>query len=102
MKNLSITQQYLLCILKKNGKLSTLEMEKTTCLAASGVLELLLDNVFSFDGKKLSVQAELPEDKIYLRSVYEVVKRKQPVKFENVVFIDRNASIKKPAMHPFS
>ncbi len=85
MKNLSITQQYLLCILKKNGKLSTLEMEKTTCLAASGVLELLLDNVFSFDGKKLSVQAELPEDKIYLRSVYDVVKRKQPVKFENVV-----------------
>ena len=28
MKNLSTTQQYFLCILKKNGKISSLEMEE--------------------------------------------------------------------------
>ncbi|WP_277239748.1 hypothetical protein [Merdimonas faecis] len=85
MKNLSTTQQYFLCILKKNGKISSLEMEKTTCLAASAVVELLMEDVLAFDGKKLSVQAPLPEEKSYLRQVYDVVEKKQPVKFENVI-----------------
>ena len=74
-----------LCILKKNGKISSLEMEKTTCLAASAVVELLMEDVLAFDGKKLSVQALLPEEKSYLRQVYDVVAKKQPVKFENVI-----------------
>lgn len=85
MKNLSTTQQYFLCILKKNGKISSFEMEKTTCLAASAVVELLMDDILALDGKKLSVQTPLPEEKIYLRRVYDVVWKKQPVKFESVV-----------------
>ena len=85
MKNLSTTQQYFLCVLKKNGKISSLEMEKTTCLAASAIVELLMDNILTLDGKKLSVQAPLPEDKSYLRQVYYVVMKKQPVKFESVM-----------------
>ena len=85
MKNLSTPQQYFLCILKKNGKISSLEMEKTTCLAASAVVELLMDDVLALDGKKLSVQTPLPEEKNYLRQVYDVVVKKQPVKFESVV-----------------
>lgn len=85
MKNLSTTQQYFLCILKKNGKISSLEMEKTTCLAASAVLKLLMEDILTFDGKKLSIQAPLPEEKSYLRQVYDIVVKKQPVKFENVI-----------------
>ena len=85
MKNLSTSQQYFLCVLKKNGKISSLEMEKTTCLAASAIVELLMDNILTLDGKKLSVQAPLPEDKSYLRQVYYVVMKKQPVKFESVM-----------------
>ena len=85
MKNLSTTQQYFLCILKKNGKISSLEMEKTTCLAASAVVELLMEDILAFDGKKLSVQVPLPQEKSYLRQVYDVVEKKQPVKFENVI-----------------
>lgn len=85
MKNLSTTQQYFLCILKKNGKISSLEIEKTTCLAASAVVELLMDDILVLDGKKLSVQMPLPEEKTYLGQVYDIVMKKQPVKFENVV-----------------
>ena len=85
MKNLSTTQQYFLCILKKNGKISSLEMEKTTCLAASAVVELLMEDILAFDGKKLSIQVALPEEKSYLRQVYDVVVKKQPVKFENAI-----------------
>jgi len=85
MKNLSTTQQYFLCILKKNGKISSLEMEKTTCLAASAVVELLMEDILAFDGKKLSIQVALPEEKSYLRQMYDVVVKKQPVKFENAI-----------------
>ena len=85
MKNLSTTQQYFLCVLKKNGKISSLEMEKTTCLAASAVVELLMGEILSFDGKKLSIQAPLPEEKSYLRQVYDIVAKKQPIKFENAI-----------------
>lgn len=85
MKNLSLTQQYLLCVLKKNGKLPAFGIEKTLCLSASGVLELLMENILSFDGKKLTVQSPLSEEKAYLRPVYQVVERKQPVKFESIV-----------------
>lgn len=85
MKNLSLTQQYLLCVLNKNGKLPAFGLEKTLCLSAASVLELLMEDALSFDGKKLTVQSPLPEEKTYLRPVYQVVERKQPVKFESIV-----------------
>lgn len=85
MKNLSFTQQYLLCVLNKNGKLPTFGHEKILCLTAASVLELSMENTLSFDGKKLTVQSPLPEEKNYLRPVYQVVERKQPVKFESIV-----------------
>lgn len=85
MKNLSLTQQYLLCVLNKNGKLPAFGLEKTLCLSAVGVLELLMEDALSFDGKKLTVKSALPEEKAYLRPVYQAVERKQPVKFESIV-----------------
>ena len=44
-----------------------------------------MEEVLSFDGKKLTVQSPLPEEKAYLRPVYQAVDRKQPVKFESIV-----------------
>lgn len=85
MKDLSVTQQYLLCALKKNGRLPIFGIEKTVCLSASGVLELLMEEVLAFDGKKLTIRTSLPAEKAYLYPVYEVVEKKQPVKFEKVV-----------------
>lgn len=85
MKYLSLTQQYLLCVLNKNGKIPAFGLEKTLCLSAASVLELLMENVFSFDGQKLTVQSSLPEEKAYLSPVYQVVERKQPIKFESIV-----------------
>lgn len=85
MTELSLIQQYLLCAVKKNGKLPTLGNEKVLCLSAAGVLELLLADVLAFDGKKLTVLAPLPEQKEYLRPVYAWIEKKQPVKFNAVV-----------------
>ena len=85
MKNLSLTQQYLLCVLNRNGKLPTFGLAKTLCLSAASVLELLMEKVLSFDGKRLTVQSPLPEEKSYLSPVYQVAERKQPVKFQSIV-----------------
>ena len=41
--------------------------------------------ILAFDGKKLSVQASLPQEKSYLRQVYDIVAKKQPIKFENAI-----------------
>ena len=85
MHQLSLSQQYLLCALKKNGALPSFGMEKSVCLTAACVLELLLENVLAFDGKRLTVRGPLPEESAYLRPVWQVVEQKQPVKFETVV-----------------
>lgn len=85
MKNLFLTEQYLLCVLNKNGKMPAFGLEKTLCLSAASVLELLMENVLSFDGKELTVQSPLPAEKAYLSPVYHIVERKQPVKFESIV-----------------
>lgn len=85
MKDLSLTQQYMLCTLKENGKLPALGLEKTLCLSASGVLELLMEDILAFDGKKLRINGPLPQKKEYLSPVYEMIEKKQPVKFETVV-----------------
>ena len=37
------------------------------------------------DNKKLSLQAELPPEKEFLRPVYQYIEKKQPVKMEKVI-----------------
>lgn len=85
METLALTQEYFLCTVGDKGRYSSLDMEKGVCLVAAGVLELLIQDVFRLDGKRLSVQGQLPEEKAYLESLYQFVKRKQPVKVETVV-----------------
>ena len=58
MTQLSLTQQYLLCILTEKGKVSSWDTNGMFCLAAAGVVELLMDGVAVLDNKKLSLQAE--------------------------------------------
>lgn len=84
MKELGLTQQYLLCALNKSGRLPVFGQEKILCLCVAGVLELLLADVLVLDGKRLTVAAALPAEKNYLRPVYSWIEKKQPVKFTSV------------------
>lgn len=85
MKNRSVTQSYLLCTLKERNRLASYSAEKGMCLVAGSVLELLLDGVLAFDGKRLTAAAPLPPEKDYLAPVYGFVGEKQPVKPEKVI-----------------
>ncbi len=99
MRDLSLTQEYLLCVLRGKGKLSTYSIEKGMCLTGACVLELLMDGIITREEKdKLSVRTSLPDRKSYLRPVYSYIEQKQPVKFRkimernSVTFTDQNVN----------
>ncbi len=85
MNDLSITQKYLLCALSNKGKIPALNFERIIAIAAAGVVELMMDDVVEFDGKKLSVKRMLPKEKSYLSLIYDYIEKKQPVNFKTVV-----------------
>lgn len=85
MNDLSITQKYLLCALSNKGKIPALNFERIIAIAAAGVVELMMDDLVEFDGKKLSVKRMLPKEKSYLSLIYDYIEKKQPVNFKTVV-----------------
>ena len=90
MKDLSLTQEYLLCILRNKGKLSTFDIGKGMCLTGACVLELLMVGIIAREEKdKLSVRTHLPDRMSYLWPVYSYIKQKQPVRFKKIV--ERNS-----------
>ena len=62
MWNLTLTQQYLLCVLNQKGRLPTLGLEKVVGLSMAAVLELLLEETVVLEEKKLSAPASLPQE----------------------------------------
>ena len=99
MQELSLTQEYLLCVLRNKGKISSFDIEKGMCLTGACVLELLMDGIITREEKdKLSVRTSLPDRKSYLRPVYSYIEQKQPVKFRkimernSVTFTDQNVN----------
>lgn len=75
MNDLSITQKYLLCALSNKGKIPALNFERIIAIAAAGVVELMMDDVVEFDGKKLSVKRMLPKEKSYLSLIYDYIEK---------------------------
>lgn len=85
MKDLSIIQKYLLCAVNEKGILSSLGTEKPVCFVAAGLLELQLEGCFALEGKKAEVTGSLPENRQYLRPLYDFIAEKSPVKIEKIV-----------------
>ena len=53
MKDLSFTQEYLLCAFSPKGAIPVMKSTNiTTCLVASGLLELLYSHTISIDEKE--------------------------------------------------
>lgn len=85
MKDLSITQEYLICAVNSKGKISGFGSEKLICLIASGLLELQLEGCIKIDKKKVTVMNNLPEERLYLKLLYDFVNQQKPVKLEKVL-----------------
>lgn len=85
MKDLSITQEYLICALNEKGVLPSSNQKAAACLIVSGILDMQFHKCVSLEDKKLSVCAELPENLAYLKPLYDVINQGKPVKIEKVV-----------------
>lgn len=85
MNDLSIIQKYLLCAVSEKGTLSDLSTEKQVCFVAAGLLELQLEGCLALEGKKAEVTGPLPENRQYLRPLYDFIAEKSPVKVETIV-----------------
>lgn len=96
MKDLAITQEYLICAVNSKGKISGFSTEKLVCLIASGLLELQLEDCIKIDKKRVTVTNDLPDEKLYLKPLYDFVNQQKPVKLEKILaaytysFTDKN------------
>lgn len=85
MKDLSIVQEYLICVVNEKGKISGFNIEKLVCFVAAGLLELQLEKCVSIDKKMITVTGKLPEEKNYLKPLYDFVNQPKPVKLEKLL-----------------
>lgn len=68
MKDLGITQKFLLLALNKNGKLSAWAPEQQICLVGGALLELLEEGCCRSEGKKVAAIKASGESAAYLSS----------------------------------
>lgn len=85
MKDLTITQEYLICTVNDKGNIPQLNSEPVTCLVASGLLEMKMEECILIDSKMVSVCAELPERLQCLKPLYDVVNQGKPIKLRKVL-----------------
>ena len=85
MRDLSITQEYLICTLNKKGALHSTNPKASVCMIIGGLLEMQMEKCISMEDKKVIVSAELPEHMSYLKPLYDVINQKKPMKAQKVV-----------------
>lgn len=78
MKDLSITQEYLLCALNKKGKLPSLGNEIPTCFVAGALLDLLNEEFVKIQSKKVIINKELDKAFDYLHPLFSFIERSKP------------------------
>lgn len=85
MKDLSITQEYMVCTVNGKGTISSYNQKAVACLIVSGLLEMQLSKCITISDKKINVCSELPEHMAYLEPLYNVINQGKPMKVEKAV-----------------
>lgn len=85
MKDLTLSQEYVLCAVNEKGKLFSFNTEKMVCLVASALLELQLEGCVAVDKKYVTVTGPLPADKAHLAPLYHYLQGPKPMKTEKLL-----------------
>ena len=85
MRDLTLSQEYLLCAVNEKGRLPHLGVERTVCLVAAALLELQLEGCVAVDKKYVTVKGPLPEGQAHLRPLYAFVNRPKPIRKEKLL-----------------
>lgn len=77
MDRKSISQEYYLLMIDKNGLMPTMHKEEAGAgLAAAAFVDLLVNNIVVVEKKKITVVKELPDSLGYLEALYTYLKQK--------------------------
>ena len=88
MYNLSLSQQFLMFAVNKQGKISSLDTRTWVCCVPSGVIDLHLNDCVSISDEKrptVSTTAELPSTLHHLLPIYQRISEKGPIKLNKLV-----------------
>lgn len=85
MKDLSITQEFLMCALNSKGKLPVIGKEVPVCIVAGGIIELLQNNNIKLEGNKIIATKEAAYELSYLKSLYEEISKHNSVDIKNLI-----------------
>ena len=74
MKNLNLSQQYLLFTMNRNGKISSINYYVGMCLVMAGLLDLQEAQVIELDQKEIIILTDqMPEELEYLNCLFEKI-----------------------------
>ena len=86
MKDLTISEKYLIVSLTDRGKLPLLGVEVPSCLVVAGLFDMVFDGVVEIGVKKrLKAVKELPDNLSFLRCLYDMIVEKQKLTPDKLV-----------------
>lgn len=80
MKDLTLSQQYLICCVNQRGKISGYAAEKRVCLIAAALLELRLEGSVRIEQKKVIAIRPPQGGCSHLQPLYDFIAEKGPIK----------------------
>ncbi|MFQ8984450.1 MAG: GPP34 family phosphoprotein [Evtepia sp.] len=85
MRDLTLSQEYLICAVNEKGTLFTFNTEKLVCLVAAALLELQLEGCAAVDKKFITVTGPLPQEMAHLRPLYDYLNTGKPMQTEKLL-----------------
>ena len=80
MKDLTLSQKHLICIVNNKGKISGYAAEKRVCMIAAALLDLKLAGCVRIEQKTVAAIQPLPETCSHLKPLYDFIADKSPIK----------------------
>lgn len=85
MKDLTISQKYLLCVLNEKGKLPALDTGIEVCILAGSLFDLMFSECVKIgEDKKIYIDGELNLNLNYLESLHTFIKDSKPMKVDKL------------------
>ena len=85
MRDLTLSQEYLIFAVNEKGTLFTFNTEKLVCLVAAALLELQLEGCAAVDKKFITVTGPLPQEMAHLRPLYDYLNTGKPMQTEKLL-----------------
>lgn len=85
MKNLSVSQEFLICSVNEKGKISSLNTNIPICIVSGALLELKLNDCIEINKNMITVINPLPQGLSHLKSLYEFINKSDYINMKKLM-----------------